>query len=261
MNHREAGGIGRIFATLMAVILIIALAGAVGYLLSDINHRRYRLHAAAGRLLIERGRFLPFGFEPFVPKAATLAEAYAPVTLPAHKKDNPPAPEIFDDRADVDRALFAMLAGWARQGMALNDGAALRSAASYIERSQLLPGLSEQQRVDLKTLRADLAYRTGKTLLTEMVDTLRQAYREFELSERLGPSRPTDAQGWMQDIEEKIQSYGGQPIEKAESADAKEDEPKNGVKLQNAPKGASEGLRMPKTHKTVSEAKPQKWRL
>ena len=53
----------------MIATIIIGLGGVVIYLLSDINSRHYRLQTAGSTLVVERGRNMPFGFEPYVPKA------------------------------------------------------------------------------------------------------------------------------------------------------------------------------------------------
>jgi len=207
VDKREAGSTGRVFAGILVTLLIIALAGVVTYLLSDINQRRYRITEDATMLVVERGRFLPFGYQPYVPKADALKLAYAPIPLPQGKSID--EPENYDDRADVDRALFALLAGWARSGLDSKDPTALKQATKYLERSELLPGLSEQQRIDLRTLRADLAYRTGKQLLNQVVETLRQALAEFQLSLEIGTSRPTNADQWIAILKQRIEAYTG----------------------------------------------------
>ena len=201
------GTLGRVFWTLIIGTVILGLGAAVLVLLSDLNHRRYRLNALGSQLVVERGRNLPFGYERFIPDAAALQEAYAPLPLPP--KERRVRPEIFNDRADIDRALFALLAGWAHTAMESEDPKDLRRAATYIERSGKLPGLSEQQRVELRTLRADLAYKTGRQLLSQVVVLLNEALEDFKLAQRLGTSRPSDAAGWVAHLEQRISALGG----------------------------------------------------
>lgn len=198
----EAGGIGRVFAGILAVLVILALGGLVVYLLSDINSRRYRLNSVAGELVVEKGRFFPVGFERFTPRAKALAEAYAPVPMPEGEYLG--QPEVYEDRADLDRALFSLLAGWARNGLQANNAEALGQAAKYIDRCDLLPGLSEQQRQDLRTLRADLAYKHARHLVWRMEEMLHEALAEFRLAKELGTSRPTDADLWIKELESRV---------------------------------------------------------
>jgi hypothetical protein len=198
----ERGTAARAFTVLLVVVLFVGLAGAVVYLLSDINSRRYRVVEKSDQLVVERGRFLPFGFEPFVPTEDPLARAYAPIPLPP--ATSLPPSQVYEDRGEVDRLLFSLLAGWARAALGADDRATFDRASRYIARSELLPGVSEEQRVELRTLRADLAYKHGRILVDDSMKMLAEAKRAFELSLRLGTSRPTDAAAQIGNIERRI---------------------------------------------------------
>lgn len=203
VRRAEAGG----FLTgLLVTLVILGLAGVVAYLLSDINARRYRLHVVHNELVVEKGRFFPVGFQPFVPNIQALANAYAPLPLP--EGERVVSVEMYDDRADLDRALFSLLAGWARKGLDSKNGEDLERATAYIERCELLPGLSEQQRIDLKTLRADLAYKHGRSMIDQMDELLVRALQELELAQRLGTSRPTDAERWVAELQRRLHARG-----------------------------------------------------
>jgi hypothetical protein len=189
----------------LVVILILGLAGAVLYLLSDINHRRYRLAVHESTLVVERGRMAPFGFKRFEPKAADLQAGYAPIPVPPGESVG--KSEIFEDRADIDRALFSMLAGWAREHLDSNEPGDFELGASYVRRCEALPGLSEEQRIELRTLRADLAYRSGRRILGDIVTQLEKARDEFQNARELGTSRPRDVDKWIADVERRIRDY------------------------------------------------------
>ena len=109
-----------------------------------------RLGSHEGYLVVERGRLLPFGYEPYIPKAKSLRAAYARIEIPGGK--DPGEDRVFEDRADVDRHLFSVLSGWARSGLDSTEPKELRTSTKLIERCQLLPGLSEEQRKELRTL-------------------------------------------------------------------------------------------------------------
>jgi hypothetical protein len=202
MDKREAGGVGGIFRGLLIAVLVCGLLAVVVYLMSEINHRKYRLSPRGDVLVVERGMFLPLGFAEFVPDAPALQDAYAVVPLPPGQLVT--RSEVFDDRTDMDRQLFALLAGWARQRLDDPDPDMFGLAVTYISRCELLPGLSEEQRSELRVLRGNLAYRNGHYLLREAQQRLQQALAEFRLSVALGTSRASDASEWIAEIERRI---------------------------------------------------------
>lgn len=208
LSQRGAGSAGRGFTIFLTVVIILALFGVVLYLLSDINSRRYRLAEHHGNLVVQKGSYLPTGFAVFVPEAEALKKAYEPLELPEGVHFN--RSEEFDDRADLDRALFMVLASWARRGLGSEKPEALKKASEYVERCQMLPGLSEQQRIELNTLRADLAYRRGGQMVRSTVELLAEALGEYQLSKQLGTSRPTNADYWIGYIQQRLALFGGQ---------------------------------------------------
>lgn len=166
------------------LLMFLGLAAAVLYLRADLNHRQYRLAEQQGQLVIERGRFLPWGFEPFVPEAEPLRRAYAPLVMPVGQSFGPP--QEFDDRQDLDRAMFGLIAGWAREHMGKRE---IESAREYVTRAEDLPGLAETQRQELGILRADLAFESGEEKLRGVARALELALNEYENALRLGTTR------------------------------------------------------------------------
>jgi len=202
---KGGGGVLRSLTYLLLGATILALSGIIIYLLSDINHRQYRLNSQGSVLLVERGKFLPVGFEPFVPKDATLQPIYAPIPLPKGVTMGPS--EIFEDRTDVDRAIFGLLSGWSRERIDSSTDGDFELVVDYINRCETLPGLAEEQRNELQTLRADVAYKTGLRTLKGIADQLNKALEQFELALTLGTTHAEDAEAWITEIKHRIEAY------------------------------------------------------
>lgn len=255
MGPRERGGFLRSFGFVVVTLIALGLAAVVGYLLSEINHRRYRLAAHEGQLVVERGRMLPFGFEPFVPASSDLRAAYAPVALPTGETFG--HSEVFEDRADVDRALFAVLAGWVRERLQGSDPEGFTLATELVRRCELLPSLSEEQRAELRTLRADLAFRHGRQLLTDIAAQLGKALEEFKLALQLGTSRQGEARQWIDELERRILEYRELSRSRAAPLPGVPPEPSPVP----APKLDEPAAREPPAGESPSPREPPKWRL
>jgi len=217
----KKGSFLRNLSYLLLGATILALSGVIIYLLSDINHRQYRLNAQGSVLLVERGKFLPVGFEAYVPKDATLQPIYAPIPLPKGVTMGPS--EIFADRTDVDRAIFGLLSGWSRERIDSNTDGDFELVVGYINRCETLPGLAEEQRNELQTLRADVAYKTGLRTLKGIADQLNKALEQFELALTLGTTHADDAEAWITEIKHRIEAY------QSSTSPAVEGNPQNAV--------------------------------
>ncbi|MEM6732037.1 MAG: hypothetical protein AAF658_10810 [Myxococcota bacterium] len=226
MARRESGAIARVFGLVVVALVVAGLLGVVAYLLSEINRGKYRLAAnEKNELVIQRGIYLPMGFAHFEPEAKDLEECYAPLPIPTGQ--TVATSEVYEDRADLDRALFAVLAGWSRTLLESPDDESFELALNYVARAELLPGLSEEQRIELRQLRADTAYRNGRRILSSVVDQLRDAVGNFEDALRLGTSRPEDARRWIDEIERRMAAIGVLDSEKRPSdSRASEREPR-----------------------------------
>ena len=198
-------------ATGLVVVLIVALGGGIVYLLSDLNSRHYRLTRAGDMMVVEKGKFMPTGFQTYRPKEPGLSRIYQPVKVP--EGGDVPQGDVYEDRADLDRAMFATLAGWARQALQQEGDVATLAAETYIERCDILPGVSEEQRRDIKTLRADLAYRSGRRLLDGVVHQLKTAAGHFEKAIELGTSYANEAASWLQEVQARITSLTEPKVE------------------------------------------------
>lgn len=215
MPRAEFGGIGRFFTGLLIFCLVLGLGAAVAFLMAERNQRHFRMRNQGGIVFIERGRLLPVGYEPFAPDAKDLQSAYAPIKVPQGEKVD--EIEMFEDRVELDRALFSLLAGWARARLQAADATSFELASGYVMRCSLLPGLSEEQRSELKSLRADLAYRNGKRIAFAVADDLDKAVEELRLALELGTSRPSDANAWVATMDKWARDYRAALADKAKT--------------------------------------------
>jgi hypothetical protein len=200
---------GNAAVTALVALLVLALGAAVVYLLSDINSRRYRIAVENGSVVVENGRRLPWGFHRYEPATPELTAAYAPFPLPPG--ESLAKTEVFEDRADVDRALFSLFAGWARGRLSSSTPGDFELVVTYVHRSEQLPSLSEEQRLELKRLRADLAYRNGRRMLDDISDRLHKSLAELKLARELGPTKPSDVDRWIVEVERRLRDSSAMP--------------------------------------------------
>jgi hypothetical protein len=151
-------------------LVILTLAGAVGYLLSEKNARRFFLHYEGGVATVERGLLLPLGHAPYRPKDPTLAQAYAPFRL--RDGTAPAADEPFDDRADLDRRVCELLIDAARGQLASSDPVHLDAGIALLNRAELLREITPEQSQTLRALRSEVAYFQASAEITRALATL-----------------------------------------------------------------------------------------
>lgn len=216
MRRTEYGGFVRAFGITAITLGVAALLALVGYLLADINHRRYRLAYVDHQLLVEQGRFFPVGYSYYQPESSALKEAYAPIDVPVGESVE--AGIAFDDRSEIDRALYVRLASWARQRLAASDSATLAMGINYVRRLEALPSLSESQRHELRGMRADAAFRQGEGLLEGIALTLHHAASQFALALELGTSHAEKARADLQAIDDKLRQLGEAPAAAGQKA-------------------------------------------
>lgn len=153
MTVRRRGESGAAAKVMLAWVAILGLAAAVGWLVSERNARTWSLSPVEGRLVVQKGLFLPVGQAAFKSTDPVLAKVYAPLVPPPGKPL--PAEAIFPEQVELDRALYALLAAWAREDVATGEPSRLERGLGYLERAMLLPGISGAQREDLAALRAE----------------------------------------------------------------------------------------------------------
>jgi hypothetical protein len=165
----------------LAFLLILALAGAVAWLLAQVHAKTFAVEQHESDLWIVRGRELPLGFAPYRPADKVLAQAYAPIPLvgdsPGELLNAP-----FDDRDALDQALFRTFKGWIEARLESDDNDRLAQAIKLLKRAELLTGISAEQRDQLKDLKAKGAYVEGRARLEEAEVALREAVGQLKLA-------------------------------------------------------------------------------
>lgn len=148
---------GHAFRRLLVTLLVLALAGVVCVLLARDNARTYSLKVEGGKLTVQKGRMLPWGTALYHPTDASTSDVYAPVDL---GDANVPIPEgeRFEDRDELDRALFRVLEQAARPKLLSDDTQVVASGMALLHRMDRLQGASEEQRRTLRSLELDVAY-------------------------------------------------------------------------------------------------------
>jgi hypothetical protein len=163
---RGGGGLQR----LVLWLVIAALLATVWWLASERNERHYRVVPQGNAVVIERGRFFPTG------TTTAPEKMYAPIPLPAGQK--PPPEREFDNQNDLDRFLFDLLVGWAKELVKKGD---TKAAAELVDRASRLPGLTGGQVTDLNSLKADLAWDESRADIAQAGQTVDAAVRKLEL--------------------------------------------------------------------------------
>lgn len=164
-------------------LLVLLLAAAVVVGVGQLNARTFTLRAEGGRLVVMKGRALPFLEAPYRPSEPAQARAYAPLPLAPEE-----APELltqrFTSREALDRGLFAALERAARARLTSPDPARQAQGLPLLERAEALPSLGEPERRTLEALRAEAALQRARTHVgaaqRELVEALEQARRAVE---------------------------------------------------------------------------------
>ena len=70
-----------------------------------------------------------------------------------------------------------------------------------------MPGVSEEQRKELKVLRADVTFKSGLETLHNIANRLNQALEQFTLAIKLGTTHRQAAEHWIAEIKHRIKAY------------------------------------------------------
>ncbi|HSN91546.1 MAG TPA: hypothetical protein VLS93_09975 [Anaeromyxobacteraceae bacterium] len=202
MDETTSSGIGGGARKLLAWLAILGLAAAVIWLLSERNARQYSLVPEQGLLVVKQGIPFVVGRRAFQTDDPVLAEAYAPLVPPPGEAL--PAERRFDDRSQLDQALFELLAGWAKADVASGDPSRLERGLGYLSRAEKLAGVSASQREVLASLRAESAWFEAQRLLGRGVESLRQAADKLRTASRAPTARGTEAQLLLRSIEPAV---------------------------------------------------------
>lgn len=172
---------GRAFTRLVVTLLVLALLGAVGFLLSRLNARTFTLQQTDGKLLVLKGRMLPLGADPYRPSEPALAAAYAPFDLMGGSAAGLDGAK-FEERDALDRALFGFLEGLARPKLVSDDPAVLGQGLAALGRMQKLGGISDEQRKTLKGLESEVAFFQARTRLDQARRDIAESVTQLRLA-------------------------------------------------------------------------------
>ena len=158
-------------------ILVVGLLGAVWWLASERNARKFTYEVRGGELIVSKGRYFPTGAAAVGPGDA-LGKVYAGIAPPAGVK--PLLETEFDDQISLDRALYDLVTGWARAAAQKKDAMGQQQAEELVTRLSGLSGLTPAQLSDLQGLRAELGWWSAGRDLEGAVKQLAVARRKLE---------------------------------------------------------------------------------
>lgn len=191
---------GRAFTRLVVTLLLFALLGAVGFLLSRLNARTFTLQQQDGKLLVMKGRMLPLGAEPYRPSDPALAAAYAPIDLLGGAAAGLDGAR-FDERDAMDRGLFEFLEGLARPRLVSDDPAVLSQGLVALGRMQKLDGITDEQRKTLKGLESEVAFFQARTRLDQARRDVAEAVTQLRLAADSGTRHARAAHRMLSAVE------------------------------------------------------------
>lgn len=171
----------RTMTRLFVFLVVLALAGATLFLLSQLNARTYAVEKEGDELVVVKGRMLPVGRMPFRPSDPMLQDAYAPIPLegmdPGSILD-----QRFTEKDELDRALFDVIERLARPRAYSDDPQKLDRALYYVRRGGKLAGITPEQRQTLKALQAEVSYYVARTRLDDARREVAEALTELRLA-------------------------------------------------------------------------------
>lgn len=199
---KRGGGLGHAVKNLFLLILFVALAFGLLYLVADRNARRYFLVPEGGNLVVKRGIFFPIGEKPYLPDDPGLAAAYAPIPLPPSGFKS--GPKAFDERSDLDRTLFDQLLDWAKTRIHSGDTKTLEKGIYYLRRAEKLPTYTEAQRTSLDELQGEVAYYEAKRKLADAVKSLENVADKLRQARDSGSARANESEALLTAIQDHV---------------------------------------------------------
>ena len=162
-------------------------AVAVAWLLAERNARQWWIVPEDGQGGREEGGLLRRpARRTFKSADPETARTYAPIPPP--QGGAAPVESAYDDRAELDQALFELLARWARADIQSQQMERMERARGYLGRASRLAGLSPAQREQLRVLQAETAFQEAVEHLTQGANALRRALEGLRLAaEARGP--------------------------------------------------------------------------
>jgi hypothetical protein len=173
VEQKSGGGLKRLGTWLV----VLALLGAVLWLASDRNQRRYSWAVDSGNLVISKGRFFPTGQGVIASDDPRYGSVYGPIALPQGAKVQE---QEFDDQTALDRALVDLLIPMAKADLQKGDEPAIAEANALADRAAALPGLTADQHRALASVRGDLSFVSAKGELIQAAKLVLSARRKLD---------------------------------------------------------------------------------
>jgi chromosome segregation ATPase len=172
--------------SVLPLLLAVGLGVAVAWLLAERNARQWWIVQEDGKVVVKKGIFFVTGKTPLQSADPETARTYAPI--PAPQGGAAQLEAAYDDRAELDQALFELLARWARADIQSQQMERMERARGYLGRAARLAGLSPAQREQLRVLQAETAFQEAVEHLTQGANALRRALEGLRLAaEARGP--------------------------------------------------------------------------
>lgn len=171
----------RAIRNLFVLSLIVGLGGAAVYALSMVNARTYSLEVQNGQLVVLKGKMMPTGAAAWAPADPKLVDAYAPIDLEGNLSLTVNG-QKFEDRDELDRALFQVLEMLARPRLSSDLPADLDKGLALVRRAEKLNGLTDDQRASLKKMQSDVAFFLARTRLDDARRQLEEALVQLKLA-------------------------------------------------------------------------------
>jgi hypothetical protein len=185
-DQRSGGGLKR-FAV---YVLVLGLLGAVLWLVSERNQRRYSWTVENGKLVVSKGRFFPTGQSAITADDAQQGSVYGPIALPQGAKV---PDQEFEDQTALDRALFDLVLPWTKADLQKGDEPSMAEANSLADRVGAIPGLTPDQFRALSSVRNELSFASARGELTQAARLVLSARRKLEAVNQSGGERALEA--------------------------------------------------------------------
>jgi hypothetical protein len=198
----------RAFRNLVVFSLVVGALGAAAYAMSLLNSRTYSLEVRNGQLVVLKGRMMPTGAELWLPSDPMLADAYAPIDLEGNTA-LPVVGKKYQERDELDRALFSVLFTLAEPRIASDSPKDLEKALVYVRRAEKLAGLSEAQRGQLKKAQVDLAFYLARVRLDDARRQLEEALSQLKLAAESDSRHKDEANLMLLAVEPQVKLLAG----------------------------------------------------
>jgi hypothetical protein len=232
----------RFFKRLILTVVVLGLAGASAYLMSMLNARTYALEIQNGQLVVMKGLMMPTGTEPWKPSDPVLVDTYAPLDL----EGTSPMGVIgmkFKERDELDRALWTVIEGLARFRVNSDDPKQLERGLYYIRRGDRLTGLTNEQKLTLTQLKADVAFYTARARLEDAQRQTEEALVQLKLAAQAQNRHAREANQMLTAVEPEAKALS-EALRKA-------------VHTLSAPATPPEPEKKPEVKKPEPEKKPE----